>query len=236
MVEKVVFIYSRPPFPPLPPSSPDNSDYKDDEDDEESCEKFVVFAIDNCRRTAKPILVEPEYLPVFYENNWNERFSSSNGDTVFEGRINQFLREFPIMISDETYVVIMRSKEWLQKMGVEMKEGPGFKWDPFEMCYTEVSQPDSENYGWNEQLQEYGELCEHESGSFKPNWNNWVTFPERDHDAAKLLFSHKGGKYSTHECLCDCWGIFNPTNPDEVEEHSFEGGVRRCDDTMEFGR
>jgi hypothetical protein len=106
------------------------------------------------------------------------------------------------------------------------------------MCYNKVSQPDDENYGWNDQLQEYGELCHHESGSFKPNWGKWVTDPERDHDASKMLFSNNGGMYSTHKCLCEgCANIFDPTDEDDVKRHSFKNKkstVRRCDSIFDF--
>ena len=184
----------------------------DDDSGEQADEEFEVVAIDNCLREPKPVIVKD---------------------------INANLEGLPNMISDENFVIIIRPKTWLQEKGIEMKEGLGWKWDALEMCYTEVSQPDGENYGWNEQLQEFGELCDQNSGCFKPDWKKWVTYPQRDHDASKLLFSNKHGMYSTHGCLCDgCEKIFNPTDRDELRQHSFRkesSTVRRCQSMYDVG-
>ena len=211
----------------------------DDDSGEQADEEFEVVAIDNCLREPKPVIVKDEFLPVVYENNCDGAFISKNGDTVSEYDINANLEGLPNMISDENFVIIIRPKTWLQEKGIEMKEGLGWKWDALEMCYTEVSQPDGENYGWNEQLQEFGELCDQNSGCFKPDWKKWVTYPQRDHDASKLLFSNKHGMYSTHGCLCDgCEKIFNPTDRDELRQHSFRkesSTVRRCQCMYDVG-
>jgi len=206
----------------------------------EQADEFMVFAIDPCQRGRKPLPVKHGFLPVFYQNKWNGTFQSNIGHIVSEADININLEGLPNMISYEQHVVIMRPKTYLQEMEIEMKEGPGWKWDALEMCYTKVSQPDGENYGWNEQLQEYAELCKHYSGYFKPNWDNWICYPLIDHDASKMLFGKNGGMYSTHKCLCDgCGEIFNPTDHDELRQHSFQkksSTVRPCDDMYDVGQ
>ena len=206
---------------------------------EEEEDVFEVKVVDPCPSNNKPVPVKHGFLPVFYENKGKGSFQCNKNDIVSEESIDKNLYGQPINTCyGEQFVVIMRPKAWLQEMGIEMKEGPGWKWDALEMCYTEDSKPDGENYGWNGQLQEFGKLCEHDSGCFKPDWDKWVTYPERDHDASKLLFSNNHGMYSTHECVCDgCGNIFNPTDKDEVRQHSFKKGssVRRCDDMLDFG-
>ena len=223
MVERVFFIF------------PTSSGVEDA--DEQAVVKtngvFEVTVVESCQRKRQPVIVKDGFLPVLYKNMWDGTFQSSNKIIVSEKDIDENLSGQCLnTIYGQEFGIIMHPKAWLQKMGIEMKEGPGWKWDAEKMCYIEVSKPDGENYGWNGQSQDFGELCIHELGCFKPDWDKWVAFPQRYHDASKMLFSNKHGMYSTHECLCDgCCQIFDPTNCDELLQHSFknkDSTVRRC--------
>ena len=190
---------------------------------------------DDCRILG---MVPPVHFPVRYTfDNELEKWCSSNRDLPCFDENEMLEKGFQQEHVDNWwdfqqvfYIFFDCSK--LQAAGVEIRDGPGQKWNAVTVCFEEVQKP-CESSHWVQLTQEWKSQCSCGSKKYKFDFDS--SWTKTSHVIKKsdidCLFTIGGGPFCSCKCYCQhCWRYYDPSDPIKTAEHQFiESEKKGCD-------
>ena len=172
-------------------------------------------------------MVPPNHFPVKYTYDVElEKWCSSNRDLPCFGEDEMLEKGFPkehvenSWNSQQVFYIFFHCSE-LQATGIEIRDGPGQKWNDVTVCFEEVQKP-FESSDWVQLTQEWKSQCSCGSEKYKfdfdSSWTNTsYVNTKSDFDC---LFTIRGGPFCSCRCYCErCWRYYDPSDPTKTAEH-----------------